>query len=175
MQSPIQQDIIKDLGVGALKITTGAVCVYPNMVAHAVKFLEGTGIPVASVAAGFPAGMTSMKQRLQEIEEAVADGAREIDIVITRQHVLQGNWTALYDEVSVWTAAASLLICMGCCQGDATCAGAARPQNAAWTLLPSHGRAPWLLKARDPDPTHPPLPPNCPRGSSDQGHACGVR
>ena len=100
LQSPIQQDILKDLGVDALKITTGAVCVYPNMVAHAVKFLEGTGIPVASVAAGFPAGMTSMKQRLQEIEEAVADGAREIDIVISRQHVLQGNWTALYDEVS---------------------------------------------------------------------------
>lgn len=104
-KSPIQQDILKDLGVEALKVTTGAVCVYPNMVAHAVKFLEGTGIPVASVAAGFPAGMTSMKQRLQEIEEAVADGAREIDIVISRQHVLQGNWTALYDETKAMRAA----------------------------------------------------------------------
>jgi len=100
-KSPIQADILKDLGVEDLGITTGAVCVYPSRVAEAVEFLKGTGIPVASVAAGFPAGQTSMKQRLAEIEEAVADGAMEIDIVITRAHVLQGNWEELYKETKL--------------------------------------------------------------------------
>jgi len=71
-KAPISADVAKDLGVEDLGITTGAVCVYPSRVAEAVAFLKGTGIPVASVAAGFPAGQTSMKQRLAEIEEAVA-------------------------------------------------------------------------------------------------------
>jgi len=97
-KSPLMNDIKKDLKIENLPITTGAVCVYPNRVKEAVKFLEGTGVPVASVAAGFPAGQTSMVQRLEEIRGAVADGALEIDIVISREHVLQGNWTKLYEE-----------------------------------------------------------------------------
>lgn len=71
------------------------------MVRAAVEFLKGTGIPVASVAAGFPAGQTPMKQRLEEIEMAVAEGATEIDIVITRAHVLQSKWAELYEEVKL--------------------------------------------------------------------------
>ena len=77
-----------------------AVCVYPNQVAHAVAELEGTGIPVASVATGFPAGLMPLPLRLEEIRWTVAQGADEIDIVITREHVLTGNWQALYDEVA---------------------------------------------------------------------------
>lgn len=102
---PVRQDLVKKLGVEDKKITVGAVCVYPSRVAEAVKFLEGTGIPVASVAAGFPAGQTPMKQRLEEIEYAVGEGALEIDIVITRPHVLNGNWKALYEEVVAMRAA----------------------------------------------------------------------
>jgi deoxyribose-phosphate aldolase len=102
---PVQQDIVKDLGVEELNITCGAVCVYPNRVPEAVEFLRGTGIPVASVAAGFPAGQTSMVHRLAEIEAAVAAGAEEIDIVITRAHVLQGNWEDLYQETKQMRAA----------------------------------------------------------------------
>lgn len=104
-KSPIQQDILKDLELDGLNLTTGCVCVYPNRVREAVEFLQGTNIPVASVAAGFPAGQTSMKQRLAEIEEAVKAGAREIDIVITRQHVLQSNWIELYEETKAMRAA----------------------------------------------------------------------
>lgn len=104
-KSAVQQDILKDLELDDLKITTGCVCVYPNRVAEAVKYLEGTGIPVASVAAGFPAGQTPMKMRLEEIEWAVKEGAKEIDIVITRAHVLQSNWKALYDETKAMRAA----------------------------------------------------------------------
>jgi deoxyribose-phosphate aldolase len=83
-----------------MRLTTGAVCVYPTMVAPAVRALRGTGIPVASVATGFPAGLMPLKLRLAEIRYAVEEGADEIDIVITREHVLTGDWTALYDEVA---------------------------------------------------------------------------
>lgn len=112
-KSPVRQDLIKKLGVDDKHITVGAVCVYPSRVAEAVKFLEGslrehvaityllgTGIPVASVAAGFPAGQTPLEQRLEEIRYAVAAGAREIDIVITRPHVLNANWK----------------VCLRCCE-----------------------------------------------------------
>jgi deoxyribose-phosphate aldolase len=69
------------------------------MVATAVRALAGSGIPVASVATGFPAGLTPLPQRLAEIRYAVEAGAAEIDIVITRAHALLGHWTALYDEI----------------------------------------------------------------------------
>ncbi|QKV17916.1 deoxyribose-phosphate aldolase [Oricola thermophila] len=98
-RQPVRQDILDALGVGDIGLTTGAVCVYPTMVPHAVKALEGSGIPVASVATGFPAGLTPLPQRLAEIRYAVEQGAAEIDIVITREHVLLGNWQALYDEI----------------------------------------------------------------------------
>ena len=96
---PLRDDLISALGLEEQPPMTGAVCVYPTMVGAAVAALEGSGIPVASVATGFPAGLTPLKQRLEEIRYAVSEGAREIDIVITREHVLLQNWTALYDEV----------------------------------------------------------------------------
>ena len=101
-RNPVRQDLAKQLGVEDLKITVGAICVYPERVETAVKTLKELGcsqIPVASVAAGFPAGQTPLKQRVDEIKTAVGYGATEIDIVITRSHVLTGNWEALYDEV----------------------------------------------------------------------------
>jgi len=64
-----------------------------------VTALEGSGIPVASVATGFPAGLMPLDLRLAEIRWAVAQGADEIDIVITREHVLTANWAALHDEI----------------------------------------------------------------------------
>ncbi|APR35027.1 deoxyribose-phosphate aldolase [Paraburkholderia sp. SOS3] len=96
---PLRDDLISALGLDDAPPTTGAVCVYPTMVGAAVAALEGSGIPVASVATGFPAGLTPLRQRLEEIRYAVAEGAREIDIVITREHVLLQQWDALYDEV----------------------------------------------------------------------------
>jgi len=98
-KKPIRDDIVEALGIANLGITTGAVCVYHEMVSTAVRELEGSGIPVAAVSAGFPHGMSPLKQRLHEIKASVDAGAREIDIVITRGHVLTGNWQALYDEV----------------------------------------------------------------------------
>jgi deoxyribose-phosphate aldolase len=97
---PLGDDVLTALDLADLGLTAAAVCVYPAMVGPAVKALQGSDIPVASVATGFPAGLTPMKQRLEEIRYAVGEGAREIDIVITRAHVLNRDWSALYDEVS---------------------------------------------------------------------------
>ena len=80
-------------------IQTGAVCVYHQMVPYAVEALEGSNIPVAAVSTGFPAGLSPHDTKLREIEASVAAGAKEIDIVITRQHALTGNWQALYNEM----------------------------------------------------------------------------
>ena len=98
-KQPVRQDILQALGMEDVGITTGAVCVYHEMVPTAVKELEGTNIPVAAVSTGFPHGLSPLKQRIAEIKESVKAGAKEIDIVITRGHVLTGNWQALYDEV----------------------------------------------------------------------------
>ncbi len=99
---PVRTDLLVAMGVEDLGITVGAVCVYPTMVAHAVRALEGSGIPVASVATAFPTGLSPMRLRLEEIRCAVGEGAAEIDIVITREHVLTGNWAALYEEISAF-------------------------------------------------------------------------
>lgn len=98
-RNPLSDELLAalDLTDGPPKV--GAVCVYPSMVGTAVKALAGSGIPVASVAAGFPAGQTPLSLRLAEIKYAVEEGADEIDIVITRAHVLEREWNALYDEV----------------------------------------------------------------------------
>ncbi|MCV6823410.1 MULTISPECIES: deoxyribose-phosphate aldolase [Halocynthiibacter] len=94
---PVRQDILDALDMPP--ITTGAVCVYHDMVETAVKALDGTGIPVAAVSTGFPAGLSPLPLRLQEIRESVHAGAKEIDIVISRRHALTGNWQAIYDEM----------------------------------------------------------------------------
>ena len=101
---PIRPDMMKQLGLDGEKITVGAVCVYPNRVADAVQALQGSGVPVASVATGFPAGQTPLPQRIAEIEQAVEAGAREIDVVISRNHVLTGDWESLYDELKQFRA-----------------------------------------------------------------------
>jgi deoxyribose-phosphate aldolase len=99
---PLQRHIVEKLGIEELELTTGAVCVYHAYVETAVKALEGTNIPVAAVSAGFPAGLSPLAERVQEIRRSIEAGAREIDIVITRAHVFNGEWQALYDEVAAF-------------------------------------------------------------------------
>jgi len=100
---PVRKDLLDALGMPG--ITTGAVCVYHDMVKTAVDALRGTGIPVAAVSTGFPAGLSPFHLRVAEIGESVMAGAQEIDIVISRRHVLTGNWQALYDEMCEFRAA----------------------------------------------------------------------
>lgn len=102
-RSPLAPHILAGLGLGSVQ--TGAVCVYPTLVAAAVRALAGSGVPVASVATGFPAGLMPLDLRLAEIRYAVDQGAAEIDIVISRALVLRGDWAALYDEIAAMRAA----------------------------------------------------------------------
>ncbi|MEP1585645.1 MAG: deoxyribose-phosphate aldolase [Tateyamaria sp.] len=102
-RQPIRAEMLDALGMDGL--TTGAICVYHEMIPAAVTALRGTGIPVAAVSTGFPAGLSPFPLRLQEITQSVAAGAAEIDIVISRRHVLEGNWQALYEEMAQMRAA----------------------------------------------------------------------
>lgn len=104
-RQPLRTDMLHALAMDDQRISVGAVCVYPNRVRDAFEALQGSGIPVASVATGFPAGQTPMPQRLAEIEQAIEAGAGEIDVVISRYHVLTGDWKALYDEVRLFRQA----------------------------------------------------------------------
>ncbi len=96
---PVRDDLLEAMGAAQLPIRVGAVCVYHTFVETAVQALEGSGIPVAAVSTGFPAGLSPFPQRLAEIRASVAAGAEEIDVVISRAHALTENWRALYDEV----------------------------------------------------------------------------
>jgi deoxyribose-phosphate aldolase len=104
-RQPVRQDLLQALGASGMELKVGAVCVYHNLVPVAVEALRGTDIPVAAVSTGFPAGQNPMEQKLGEIEASVKAGASEIDIVISRAHVLTGNWQALYDEVRAFRTA----------------------------------------------------------------------
>ena len=104
-RNPLRADILEALGATDLGITTGAVCVYHNMIETAVEALEGADIPVAAVSTAFPDGLTPLDLRLKEIEASVAAGAAEIDIVIERGLVLEGRWRELYDQVRAMRAA----------------------------------------------------------------------
>ena len=98
-KNPIRNDLLKLTGINQ-KITTGAVCVYHELVEFAVSELKGFDIPVAAVSTGFPAGLTPYEQKIEEIKASVSSGAKEIDIVITRKHVLNNEWEKLYSEIS---------------------------------------------------------------------------
>ena len=102
---PLRDDLAEALAVTELDIKVGAVCVYHSLVSTAVEALAGSGIPVAAVSTGFPAGLSPIEQRIEEIRASVAAGAKEIDIVITRAHVLTGDYAALYDEVRAFREA----------------------------------------------------------------------
>jgi len=104
-KSPLRSDLLKQLGFEDGELTTGAVCVYHAMVPSAYEILKATNIPIAAVSTGFPAGLAPTETKLREIELSVQAGATEIDIVITRAHVLTQNWQALYDEIKAFKQA----------------------------------------------------------------------
>jgi deoxyribose-phosphate aldolase len=98
-RQPLQNELIEKSGIAELQIQVGAVCVYHLFVETAVRALEGSGIPVAAVSTGFPAGLSPLQERIAEIKRSVEAGAREIDVVITRAHVFGAQWQKLYDEI----------------------------------------------------------------------------
>jgi deoxyribose-phosphate aldolase len=102
---PLQQELVQKLGIEELEIRVAAICVYHLFVETAVRALEGSGIPVAAVSTGFPAGLSPLAERVAEIRRSVEAGAQEIDVVITRAHVFGARWQELYDEISVFKEA----------------------------------------------------------------------
>jgi deoxyribose-phosphate aldolase len=104
-RQPIRQDLVKLLGIESLNVQVAAICVYHTFVETAVKALQGSGIKVAAVSTGFPAGLSPLDERVAEIRRSVEAGAHEIDVVITRAHVFGGRWQALFDEVATFKAA----------------------------------------------------------------------
>lgn len=105
-RQPVRPDVLQGYGLDPEQVRVAAVCVYPKLVPVAREALAGSGVRVASVAAGFPAAQTPLRTRLAEVEEAVAAGADEVDVVISRAHVIRGDWQALYDEVRALREAA---------------------------------------------------------------------
>src|SRR5438105_11417501 len=77
-----------------------AVCVYPNMVRFAKKFLGTSRVKVASVATAFPTGLMPLRLKLQEVHSAANDGADEIDMVINRGNFLAGDYGRIFDEIA---------------------------------------------------------------------------
>jgi deoxyribose-phosphate aldolase len=101
-RQPIQQELVQKLGIEELGIKVGAVCVYHVFIETALHALEGSGIPVAAVSTGFPAGLSQFAERVAEVRRSAEAGAQEIDVVITRAHVFGARWQALYDEVAAF-------------------------------------------------------------------------
>jgi deoxyribose-phosphate aldolase len=104
-RQPIQHELGQRLGIESLEIKVGAICVYHTFIETALHALEGSGIPVAAVSTGFPAGLSPLAERVAEIRRSAEAGAQEIDVVITRAHVFGGRWQALYDEVAAFKQA----------------------------------------------------------------------
>ncbi|HWW16381.1 MAG TPA: deoxyribose-phosphate aldolase [Candidatus Dormibacteraeota bacterium] len=104
-RQPLQHDLVQKLGVEELEVKVAAVCVYHLFVETALHALEGSGVHVAAVSTGFPAGLSPLAERVAEIRRSVEAGAHEIDVVITRAFVFGGRWQALYDEVAAFKQA----------------------------------------------------------------------
>jgi deoxyribose-phosphate aldolase len=134
-RNPLQRHIVEGLGIADLHLTVGAVCVYHSFVETAVKALEGSGIPVAAVSAGFPAGLNPLAERVAEIHRSVEAGAQEIDIVITRAHVFGGEWQALYDEVAAFKEACGPNVHMKAILGTGDLMTLRNVARASWVAM----------------------------------------
>jgi deoxyribose-phosphate aldolase len=105
-RQPVPPDVLQGFGLNSEQVRVAALCVYPRLVPVAREALEGSGVRVASVAAGFPAAQTSLSTRVAEVEDAVHAGADEVDVVVCRTHTIRGDWQALYEEVRAFREAA---------------------------------------------------------------------
>src|SRR5579862_5568606 len=134
-KNPLQRQLAESLGIEDLHLTVGAVCVYHAFVETAVRALEGTEIPVAAVSTGFPAGLSPLAERVAEVHRSVEAGASEIDIVITRAHVFNGEWQALYDEVAAFKDACGPNIHMKAILGTGDLMTLRNVARASWVAM----------------------------------------
>lgn len=104
-KSPVRTDLLAAMGMQDAMLQVAAVCVYHNLIPYALQALQGSSIPIAAVSTGFPAGQISKDDKIRQIEASVTAGAQEIDVVISRNLVLQADWEKLYDEVAAFRKA----------------------------------------------------------------------
>jgi deoxyribose-phosphate aldolase len=98
-RTPLPPPLRRELGLSREEARVAAVCIFPAFLPQALEALEGSGIPVATVAAGFPHGLSSLSVRIREVEAAVEAGAQEVDVVIRREWARSGQWGKLYREI----------------------------------------------------------------------------
>lgn len=103
--APVRPDLLERLGRPDPGLTVAGVCVYPAFVRLAKERLEGSPVRIATVAGAFPTGVAPIGERVGEVSEAARLGSDEIDAVIRRDHVLNGAWEALYDEIRTFREA----------------------------------------------------------------------
>ena len=77
----------------------GAICVYPALVPVVKEHLT-ENIGIAAVAAGFPASQTFIEVKIAETAMCVLEGASEIDVVISIGKFLEGDYEAVYEELT---------------------------------------------------------------------------
>ena len=104
-KQPLSAEMVEKFGIAGQGIRPAAVCVYHPFVATCARELDGTGIHIAAVSTAFPHGLAPLSTRIAEIKASVADGADEIDVVISRGLVLGARWQELYDEVAAFREA----------------------------------------------------------------------
>ncbi len=98
-RAPLPPDLLDRLPSSQHPPRVAAACVFPVFLPAALEVLGGSGVRVATVAGGFPHGLSPLEARIREVEVARAEGAHEIDVVIRRQWALEGRWERLYQEI----------------------------------------------------------------------------
>ena len=96
-------DEIRTLCDDGAKYGCASVCIPPSYVKRAADYLDGR-LPVCTVI-GFPNGYSTTAVKVFETERAIADGAREIDMVINLGWVKDSRWDALLEEIRTVKAA----------------------------------------------------------------------
>jgi len=104
-RQPLPQELLTLLETGRGELKVAAVCIYRRFIKTAQHELKGSGIKIATVSADFPKGLAPIEERIAQIHSSVEAGADEIDVVIQRDHAVQGKWDVLYEEVAAFRAA----------------------------------------------------------------------
>ncbi|MFO0887633.1 MAG: deoxyribose-phosphate aldolase [Isosphaeraceae bacterium] len=94
-----------DLAIGcrlAAEYRVASVCIKPYAVAMAAEVLKGSGVAVGTTI-GFPHGGHTTGMKLLESEQAMSDGATELDMVVNIGRVIGGDWGAVEAEVGAIT------------------------------------------------------------------------
>lgn len=95
---------IKTVCAEAMEYNFAAVCIPPPFVKNALMLLKDSNVKIATVA-GFPFGYSIAGAKLVEIQQAMEDGADELDVVVNLAALKSKSWSYLESEISRLTTA----------------------------------------------------------------------